>query len=184
MSTAAAPGTVLSVPTDARGLPLVLERHPGSVTELLERLAGEPVDADIRRQTRGPAPTGEPLGLPAGSEVVERAVLLRGRVTSRDYVYAETLIAPASIPTSVDRRLEQTRDPIGRVLGNHGLVIRRQPLPGPVAVAHADAPTAALLTTAVFSRRYRILIRGIPAFAVNEWFLDAVADVLGDHPNL
>ncbi|HEV3280439.1 MAG TPA: chorismate pyruvate-lyase family protein [Acidimicrobiales bacterium] len=165
-------------------LPLVLRRNPGSVTDLLERLAGEPVDADIRSQSRAAAADTEPLELAAGSEVVERAVVLRGRMTGRDYVYAETLIAPATIPTSVSRRLEQTRDPIGRVLSDHGLVVGRQPLPGPAVAARADIATAALLTAAVFSRRYRILIGEIPAFAVNEWFLHTVADALGDHPDL
>jgi chorismate-pyruvate lyase len=164
-------------------LRLILGRNPGSVTDLLERLAGEPVDADIRSQSRAAASDGEPLGLAVGSEVVQRAVVLRGRMTGRHYVYAETLIAPATIPTSVGLRLEQTRDPIGRVLSDHGLVVGRQPLPGPAVASRADAPTE-LLTKAVFSRRYRILIDGIPAFAVNEWFLHAVADALGDHPNL
>jgi chorismate-pyruvate lyase len=162
------------------GLPLVLKHNSGWVTDLLERLAGEPVDADIRVQSRGPALDGDPLGLAAGREVVQRAVLLRGRVSGRDYVYAETSIDPTTIPTSVGRRLEQTRDPIGRVLRDHGLAVGRQPLPGPATASHADAPTAALLTAAVFSRRYRILVGGIPAFAVDEWFLHTVAEALGN----
>jgi chorismate-pyruvate lyase len=174
--------TRVGPPVDA-GLPAVLRRNQGSLTALLERLAREPVDAEIRAQSRGQAPGGDPLGLAAGSELMQRAVLLRGRVTGRDYVYAETSIAPARIPTSVRQRLEETRDPIGRVLNDHRLVVGREPLPEPATASHTDASTAAMLTAAVFSRRYRILLGTVPAFTVDEWFLGAAADVLGSPPN-
>ncbi|MGH9080560.1 MAG: chorismate--pyruvate lyase family protein [Acidimicrobiales bacterium] len=168
-------------PVDA-GFPAVLRRNPGSVTDLLERVAGEPVDAAILAQCLSPASAGERVDLAGGNEVLHRAVLLRGRVTGRDYVYAETSIVPARIPPSVRHRLEQTRDPIGRVLSDHRLAVGREAMPGPARALQADSSIAPLLAAAVLTRRYRILLDAVPAFVIDEWFLETVAEVLGDNP--
>jgi chorismate--pyruvate lyase len=162
---------------DAR-LAAVLSGHAGTVTDLLEQRAGEPVEADVRAQWRSPARPGNPLELDTGEELVQRAVVLRGRRSGRAYVYAESSIATARLPASVGRRLEETSDPIGRVLDDHHLAVRREPLAGPARAAHADDVAAELLAGAPWSRRYRILLGTAPAFAVDEWFLQPAADVL------
>ena len=156
----------------------VLAHHRGSVTELLQQLADEPVDADVQAQWSSPAGSDNPLALEAGAEMMHRTVLLRGRNTARAYVYAESTIAPARIPPPVRRRLEQSRDPIGRVLSEHLLTVERELLPGPASAEHADTSLAPELAAAPLSRRYRILLGTHPTFAVNEWFLQPVADSL------
>lgn len=125
----------------------------------------------MRHQRVDRAEPGHPLGLDVDEELVVRAVLLRGRRTGLAYVYAESSIAPARLPATVRRRLEQSRDPIGRILDDHRLTVERQPLPGAASPTEADRVVAALLAEAPVSRRYRILVAGRPAFAVDEWFL-------------
>lgn len=132
----------------------------------------------MRAQHCGPAPAANPLGLGAGEELLERAVLLRGCRSGRAYVYAESAIAPARLPPAVRRQLEQSRDPIGRVLVDHRVAVRRELLPGPATANRAGTSLGRLLAGAPLSRRYRILLETGPAFAVDEWFLPPAADAL------
>jgi chorismate--pyruvate lyase len=162
-------------------LSTALWRNTGTVTELLEHLAGEAIDADIRHQDMGSAPGDNPLGLSPGAPFLHRSVLLTGRGTGLAFVYAESAIAADRLPGSVLSRLQTTRDPIGRVLADHHLVVRRDPLSGAVAATHADQDVATLLVDGVHSRGYRILLDGVPAMMVSEWFLGPASVALTAH---
>jgi len=150
------------------------------VTELLEHVAREPIDADIRHQAVGPGSVDELLGLPPGVATLERAVVLAGRVTGRNFVYAESAIAVDRLPRSVRTRLEASRDPIGRVLLDHDIALSRDVLAGPVVARHAQ-PTLVALPDVVLARRYRIIVDGAPAMVVSEWFLAPVTTAVADH---
>jgi chorismate-pyruvate lyase len=159
-------------------LTTALQRNRGTVTEFLELLAGEPIDADIRFQKVGPAGGDNPLGLVPDAEVLRRAVLLTGRTTGRTFVYAESAIDAHRLPGPVRRQLETSRDPIGRVLLDHRLAVRREPLAGPVVAKGAGGDITTLLHSAPLSRRYRIILDSAPAMVVSEWFLQPVPDAL------
>ncbi len=133
-------------------LSTALRHNAGTVTELLEHLAGEPIDADIRHQHVGPALGDDRLGQPPGPPCLERAVLLTGRRTGLAFVYAESTIAADRLPGSVPSRLQTSRDPIGRVLLDHRLDVRRDLLDGAVVAGRADPDVLALLSGAVQSR--------------------------------
>lgn len=158
-----------------------LQRTTGTVTEFLEHLAGEPIDADVLSQDAGPAGSDNPLGLVSHAELVRRTVLLTGRTSGRRFVYAESAIAVERLPDAVRQRLELSRDPIGRVLTDHGISVRRDPLAGPVvAVGHA-ARIANLLNGVALSRRYRITLGSDTAIVVSEWFLQTVSEAIASH---
>ncbi len=169
--------TGVSQPT-AVELEVALRRTTGPVTEFLEDLAREPIDADVLAQDTVPAGDGNLLGLTSDAELVHRAVLLTGRTSGRAYVYAESAIAPQRIPGPVRRRLETSRDPIGRIFTGHRLPVRREPLAGPATAVCNAAVTSDLVDGATLSRRYRITLAGDPAIVVNEWFLEAVFGAL------
>ena len=80
-------------------------------------------------------------------------------------------------------RLQTSRDPIGRVLLDHHLVIRRDLLSGAGAPAtRADPDVATLLVDGVHhSRGYRIVLDGVPVMMVSEWFLGPVSVALTAH---
>lgn len=165
----------------AGALASALDRDTWTVTELLEHVAREPIDADIRRQVIGPGSVDEWLGLPPGAPTLERAVVLAGRVTGTSFVYAESAIAADRLPRSVRSRLQASRDPIGRVLLDHEIALRRHPLPGPVVARHADRTGGSLLDDVVLARRYRLIVDGAPAMVISEWFLAPVASAVADH---
>jgi chorismate-pyruvate lyase len=162
-------------------LSAALQRNTATVTEWLEHLSGEPIDADIRHQDAGPAPGDNPLGLAPGAPLMHRAVLLTGRMTRLAFVYAESAIANNRLPAPVPFRLQTSRDPIGRVLLDHHLVVGRDLLPGSVVATRADPGVAPLLADAVEARRYRIVIDGVPVMVVSEWFLGPVSIALSAH---
>jgi chorismate-pyruvate lyase len=169
----------------------MLAEHPGTVTSLLEQLAGEPVDADVLY--RGVPPEGGPdareLGRPDDPDdsdgLVHRRVLLTGRSSGRRFVYAASTIAGGRLPGAVGRQLGMTSDPIGRVLARHGLHIGRNidrrplPPPGPGRPEAVEDPgLVTLLTTPALVRRYRLVVGDAPVMVVSEWFLTPVSDAL------
>jgi chorismate-pyruvate lyase len=158
-----------------------LAQGTGTVTELLEHLAGEPIEADILHQRGVPAGVDNLLGLPVTARTLHRAVLLTGGTTGRVFVYAESVIATDRLPAAACLRLETSRDPIGRVLVDHHLDVDRQWLGTTPAVQHPDQRVAAVIGGAVQSRRYRITIDRYPAMIVSEWFLPSVSDALAAH---
>ena len=127
-----------------------LQRAQGTVTEFLEDMAGEPIDADILTQNPGPAGNDNSLRIEPDAALIRRNVLLTGRTSGRRYVYAESAIAAGRLPASAQRRLESSRDPIGRVLTAHRLEVLREPLAGPVVAVGTTTVIIGLLDRAAF----------------------------------
>ena len=169
-------------PSRGPALGAALEASGGTVTQFLEHLAGEPVDADVLAQGTEPAGFDDVLGLEPGEPLLRREVLLTGRDTGRRFVYAESGIAADRLPAPLRNRLEQSREPIGRVLLDHGVGIRRTALAGSVVARSTDGRVEALIRDAPLSRRYLIVSDGDPVIVVNEWFLAVVADTLASPP--
>lgn len=155
---------------------------PGTVTEFLEDLAGEAVDAAVLSQRRTPAPVDNVFGLASGSELVSRSVLLTGRDSGRPFVYACSTIAVERLPVAALRRLEATSEPLGRVLVDHGIETRREPVPGPPTPTPDGGRVVGELGGAAVARRYRIACGGTVAIDVSEWFLRVTCDVLAARP--
>jgi chorismate lyase len=158
-----------------------LDRHTGTVTEFLEHVAGEPVDADVLHRAHRPTDDGRVLGLGPDTPVNHRAVLLTGRASGRSFAYAESSIATGTVPPGMLARLETGRDPIGRVLTEHGLALRREPLAGPNGPRHAAGDVGTLVAAAVLVRRYRILLGDVAAMVIGEWFLPDAAAAFAGH---
>jgi chorismate lyase len=162
----------------AAELAAAVEVLPGTVTEFLEVLAGEVVDAEVLSQHHAPAPADNAFALAAGAELVLRSVLLTGRDSGRPFVYARSTIAAERVPVPVLRRLEQTSEPLGRVLADHGVATRRDPVPGPPVPSPDGERVMGELGGAAVARRYRIACEGTVAIDVSEWFLRVTCDAL------
>jgi chorismate-pyruvate lyase len=164
--------------TDGPFLEQALRAHPGTVTEFLEQLAGESIDADkLFWEPPGQlASAGD--GAP-GRPRVRRVVVLRGRRTRRPFVYAESYLAADRVPPEVWAELDTTNHPIGRVLLAHNLGVLRRALGAPRrAPSGVGDDLEALLDRSPLSRSYSLLIDGTPAIEIDEWFLPAVEDAL------
>jgi chorismate-pyruvate lyase len=159
-------------------LPRLLRDNPDTVTHLLEELTGEPLVADVVRQYSMPAEARNRLGVGAGQTVTHRIAVLKGGVTMVPYVYAESAFVPARLPEAARLRLEQTSDPIGRVLAAHGLTHVREETPtsgpGPPQALEGTAAGVSAMSAIVWSRAYTLTIDDLPVFAICEWFFRSV----------
>jgi len=162
-------------------LPRLLRDNPETVTHLLEELTGEPLVADVVRQYSLPAEARNALRVRAGQSVTHRIAVLKGGVTMVPYVYAESAFVPARLPEAARLQLEQTSDPIGRVLAAHRLTHVREDTPasGPGTPRELDdteagAAGAAGASPIVWSRAYTLSIDDLPVFAICEWFFRSV----------
>ena len=165
--------------TDASGLRSALERSGGTVTDFLELLVGEVIDAQGRRHAMIPAPSANRLQLEAGRPLLQRAATLRGRTSGSSYVYAESAIVTSRLPAWFGPRLESSNDPIGRMLHEAGLAITREELAGPDSTVlplrpGSHPPAGEWLLT----RTYRISVGHTPLMVITEWFLTALGPFL------
>lgn len=158
-----------------------LGSNTGTVTDFLQALAEEPVDADKLIQEPVMCDPSHPFGGARCRSLVRRVVLLRGRRTHRPFVYAESLLAADRLPEGVRADLDDTDAPIGRVLVAHRLGIEREPLGRPRrAPADVRADLQSMIDQSLWSRSYRILLDQEPVIEIDEWFLPAVNEALGD----
>jgi chorismate-pyruvate lyase len=160
-----------------RDLKRVLLESTGMLTELLEALFDEPVDAQRLKHEALEVGAHNSLNVDEGHELLYRAALLRGRATRTPYVYAESLIACDRLPEAVGTQLRRTDTPLGRALVAQGLAFTRKMLGQPCGIPmNSDEQLLALVRSADARRSYQILIDGVPVVAVEEWFLPAALD--------
>ncbi|MHB8328168.1 MAG: chorismate--pyruvate lyase family protein [Acidimicrobiales bacterium] len=165
--------------SEPSALDLALLESPGTVTHFLETLTGERIVADVVHQYPVTASAGNYLGVTAGHAMTHRTAVLKGRTTDRPYLCAESTFVPERLPEKARSQLERTSDPIGHVLVTHGLSLHREPLPQPERIGpSALGGLAEFAPEIVWSRSYRLMVDGLPTFAIREWFLRSVLDEL------
>jgi chorismate-pyruvate lyase len=161
--------------TTPSGLETALSRASGTVTAFLERLVGEPIDARQRSHamTRADAPSA--LQVAEGHPLLLRAAVLQGRTSGRSFLYAESVLVPSRLPGRFRRRLESGSDPIGRILGEEGITVTREPLAasdrGSVSVS---SQTGLAIGDYLLVRTYRVDSEGNPLMVITEWFLPSL----------
>jgi chorismate-pyruvate lyase len=97
-----------------------LDRTSGTVTDFLEQLVGEKIDAHTHHHDIVVAHNANGLRVEEGQSLLQRAATLRGRTSGRSYVYAESVIVIGRLPTGFCNQLETGTDPIGRILDEMG----------------------------------------------------------------
>lgn len=153
------------------GLLAALESTSGTVTNFLEELVGETIDAEAHHHDIIGAPIANNLGVAQGEPLLQRAATLRGRVSGSSYVYAESVIVTSRLPTTFCVRLEAGFDPIGRILDEMGIPVSRQNLVEP-RVFDPTRPNATVnVGDYLLCRTYRIDSGQTPVMVITEWFL-------------
>jgi chorismate-pyruvate lyase len=167
------------------GLERALGQQNGTVTAFLERLVGEPVDANRRRQESAGAATKSGLQVSEGHPLLHRTAVLQGRVSGQAFVYAESVIVPSRLSDRFRLRLDSTSDPIGRILDDEALVVTRVPLcgtDGPDAGVPPGSGTRPPAGDFLLARSYRIDVGTVPVMVVAEWFLPSLSRYLPAEP--
>jgi chorismate-pyruvate lyase len=151
-----------------------LESTRSTVTDFLEQLVGESIDAQVHHQDLTGAPSSNDLGVAEGEPLLQRAATLRGRISGTSYVYAESVIATSRLPTRFALRLESSIDPIGRILDEMGISVTRENLVAPRGFAASRPNGAMTIGDYLLARTYRIDSEQVPVMVITEWFLRAL----------
>ncbi len=161
------------------GLETALSGASGTVTAFLEHLVGEPIDAHQRRHEMTRADTSSALRVAEGHPLLLRAAVLRGRTSGRPYLYAESVLVPSRLPGGFRRRLESSSDPIGRILGEEGITVTREPLAGSDrGSVPVSSQTGSAIGDYLLARTYRVDSAGDPVMVITEWFLPSLESFL------
>lgn len=144
----------------------------GTVTKFLEAYLLEPIDVvRLRQQEQQLQQEHVWLAAAAGTSVIARQVLLRGRYSATVYAYAVSLLLVDRLPADVLRGLDLEPSGLGRILLNSQLENRREILwYGRETIA--DLPESIEIHTGnrFISRTYRILVGNRPIMLINEKF--------------
>lgn len=149
----------------------ILLTTDGTVTQVLEAYADEPMRVVILLQELGATAADGDLETPEGTTVMRRNVVLEGARSARNLLYAESLIVPDRIPPRVNEGLLSTDIPIGRLLAQNRVETFREVLrygeenAGPAGCHFGVEPTHTL-----FFRTYRVVSAGLPMMVITEKF--------------
>ena len=158
------------------GLRAALDRTSGTVTDFLEQLVDEKIDAHTHRHDIVDAHDANGLGVEEGEPLLHRKATLQGRTSGRSYVYAESIIVVGRLPTGFCNQLETSTDPIGRILEERGIAVTRQGIGEPVGAPRLNSDVT--VGDYLLARTYRINSEQTPMMVITEWFLKTLIPFL------
>lgn len=144
----------------------------GTVTHMLEAYADEPVEVvKLLQEYDTTTDADAPLELEADAKVLRRRVLLRGRRTKQNLLYADVVVAPERVEPSFLAGLVGTDKPIGTLFAENRTETFREILRADREQAGSCGPQFGIEPTAeVIFRTYRILAQGRPILLITEKF--------------
>lgn len=151
----------------------VLLTSDGTVTRIIEAYAGEPIGVvKLAHVLIEPGHAGCPeLDLGSEEPLLERKVLLRGRGSGTNFVYAEALIALHRLPAAVRDGLLLSDTPIGTLLAEHRVETwKEMARSGCEPAGDCAAALGIAGTGTVWARSYRVFSAQRPVMAVTEKF--------------
>ncbi len=144
----------------------------GTLTEILEAYLFEKIN--LVKLSEGIVLVTNPvktLELEIGQEVIERKVLLQGKISRKNWIYAESLIVPKRLDEKYRERLLKSQESIGRLWLEHKvetfkeIVDSSREIAGDLADYFKIKPKDKLL-----SRTYRAFSNGHPIMMITEKF--------------
>lgn len=144
----------------------------GTVTEILEAYLSEKIRLVKLSETIEPIPYDVlPLGITHGQEVIERKILLQGKISRNNWVYAESILVPDRLDEKLKNGLLVSQEPMGRLWLEHRLETFKE------IVDSAREPAGDLATyfgiertDILLSRTYRVFSGRQPIILITEKF--------------
>ena len=88
----------------------------GTVTDMLEAYLSEPIQLVKLSESLKPISHEIPdMSLKKGTEVIERKILLRGKISRKNFIYAESLIILDRLEENFRQQLLNTKTTIGKL---------------------------------------------------------------------
>jgi len=162
-------------PLDLRA---ALDGTSGTVTDFLEQLVGESIDAHTHRHDIVEAHNASGLRVEEGEPLLHRAATLRGRSSGCSFVYAESVIVVGRLPTRFCNQLETSNDPIGRILEEMEIAVNREAVGEPTGSLVPRPGSDVRFGDYVLTRTYRIDSEQTPVMIITERFLKTLIPFL------
>lgn len=100
----------------------ILLTTDGTLTEILEAYLLEKIQlvklSEELIEIAKPIPA---LDIDVNTQVISRKVLLRGKISLNNFIYAESIIVPERLDSTFKSRLIESQEPIGRLWLEHKL---------------------------------------------------------------
>ena len=98
----------------------ILLTTDGTLTDILEAYLFEQIRVAKLSEELTVAASDIPLlDLEQGTEIIDRRILLQGRISHRNFIYAESIIVPDRLDELFRNELLKTRMPIGKIWLEH-----------------------------------------------------------------
>lgn len=139
----------------------------GTLTDILEAYLSEKIRlVKLSEQQLTLPQECAPLALAAGHAVIERKIVLQGRISHQNWVYAESLLVPERLEKRFRDRLLISQEPMGRLWLEHRLetfkeIVHMSREPAGTLAQHLNIQPDDLLlsrTYLVFSNRQPIIM--------------------------
>lgn len=162
-------------PIDPRALSpfqRVLLATDGTLTDILEAYLAESMRVvKLHQETESTRADIAELDLPPGRTIIRRRILLRGKWSHKNYIYAESILAPERLNEHLRTGVMSTQKPLGQLMIEAALETRREILHCHLELAadlgrYFDIAKGAQL----ISRTYRIFTAGKAIMLITEKF--------------
>ncbi len=88
----------------------------GTLTEILEAYLLEKIKVvKLSEETVKTVEAILPLAVQSGTEVIERKILLQGKISRRNFIYAESILVPERLDENLKYGLANSKEPMGRL---------------------------------------------------------------------
>ena len=103
-------------PTHLSTFQRILLTTDGTVTDMLEAYLFEQMRIIKLSERILPLPSDNPyMSLKAGTEIINREILLQGKISRKNFIYAESVIVPSRLTPQFQNALIETKTPIGKI---------------------------------------------------------------------
>lgn len=150
----------------------ILLTTDGTVTEILEAYLLEKIH--VVKLSEGTVLVAQDipvLDVKAGSQVIDRKILLQGKISRSNFIYAESIVVPDRLDEIYRERLLKTQEPIGRLWLEHRVETFKEIIDTAREVAGDLADYFKIRREdRLLSRTYRVLSGRQPVMMITEKF--------------
>lgn len=150
----------------------ILLTTDGTLTEILAAYLCEQIHlVKLSEQSYALEQAIAPLNVETGMEVIDRRILLQGKISRRNFIYAESFLVPDRLEETFKQELLVSQTPLGRLWLEHKLETFKEIIDtakepaGSLASYFSISPEEALL-----SRTYRVFSKREPIMMITEKF--------------
>ncbi|MFP4103617.1 chorismate--pyruvate lyase family protein [Coleofasciculus sp.] len=150
----------------------ILLTTDGTLTDILEAYLFEQIQVVKISQNLIPIPKSLPImELAEGTEVIDRRILLQGRISRKNFIYAESILVPERLDDNFRHELFKTKTPIGKIWLEQKVETFKEILDSATEPAQGLAEYFNIeASDKLLSRTYRVFTNGKPVMMITEKF--------------